>query len=112
MVQVEQADIDTLRADAAFMRRKLAETRESLAYEAVVIPYDNGGGQEGIRANPAFSEYEKLAKTYQATLDAIERATRSADEEDGDDELDRIAARRAANADALGRGAKRRVDAR
>lgn len=109
---MESADIETMRADAAFMRSKLAETRIALAAESVVIPYDNGGGQVGIRANPAFSEYEKLAKTYQATLYAIERATRSADEEDGDDELDRIAARRAANADALGRGAKRRVAAR
>lgn len=109
---MEAEDVETMRADAAFMRAKLAETRDSLAREAVVIPYDNGGGQVGIRANPAFAEYEKLARTYQATLDAIERASRTADEDDGDDELDRIAARRTANADDRGGGRKRRIHAR
>lgn len=71
---MDKRDIDTLTADAAFMRAKLAETREALADQEVVMPYDNGGGQSGIRANPAFGEYEKLNASYLRTLAALEEA--------------------------------------
>ena len=43
-----------------FMEKKLNETRRGLRNQAVVIPYDNGGGQEGIRRNPAFDAYNAL----------------------------------------------------
>ena len=39
--------------------------------QSVVIPYDNGGGQVGIRANPAFGEYQKLLRSYTATFDEL-----------------------------------------
>lgn len=71
---MDTRDIDTLTADAAFMRIKLAETREALADQEVVMPYDNGGGQSGIRANPAFGEYEKLSASYLRTLAALDEA--------------------------------------
>lgn len=71
---MERTDIDALTADAAFMREKLRETREALGDQEVVMPYDNGGGQSGIRANPAFAEYEKLNAAYLRTLAAIEEA--------------------------------------
>lgn len=51
-----------------FMRGKLEETRRDIASQKLVIPYDNGGGQSGIRANPAFGEYQKMLRTYTATL--------------------------------------------
>ena len=62
-----------LALNADFMRSKLEETRFGIARQQVVIPYDNGGGQTGIRANPAFSEYEKLLKSYMGTLEALRK---------------------------------------
>jgi len=54
--------------DAEFIREKLKESREAMKEMPIVMPYDNGGGQTGIRENPAFSAYEKLLKSYLAVL--------------------------------------------
>lgn len=51
-----------------FMAGKLKEARESMKAEGLVIPYDNGGGQSGIRENPHFTAYEKLMATYTKSL--------------------------------------------
>lgn len=59
---------DSLQHDLEFMMRKLDETRRELEFEDVVIPYDNGGGQSGIRRNPKFEAYESLLKTYVSAL--------------------------------------------
>ena len=64
----EQQDVRELSENILFMRRRLKETRIGLEGQPVVIPYDNGGGQTGIRANPAYGEYEKLLKTYQSAI--------------------------------------------
>lgn len=50
------------------MEDRLADTRRGLATAQVVIPYDNGGGQTGIRENPAFKGYEALLKSYCSTV--------------------------------------------
>ena len=71
VAQVPEHERDHVRAlaeDALFMRAKLAETRRGIAKQQVVIPYDNGGGQMGIRLNPAFTGYESLLKSYSATM--------------------------------------------
>ena len=54
-----------------FMSRKLKESKAGLRDQAIVIPYDNGGGQTGIRENPAFTAYEKLLATYTKSLTAL-----------------------------------------
>ena len=54
-----------------FMRRKLAETRRGIRREQVVIPYDNGGGQAGIRENPAFKGYHALLASYRKSLEEL-----------------------------------------
>lgn len=64
----ERDHVRELAEDALFMRAKLAETRRGIAKQQVVIPYDNGGGQMGIRLNPAFTGYESLLKSYSATM--------------------------------------------
>lgn len=76
-------NIDELRTQADFMRDKLIETRKALENEQVVIPYDNGGGQTGIRANPAFKEYENLLNSFTRTLTAIREL--GGEEPDDDD---------------------------
>ena len=51
-----------------FMAEKLEESRKAMAKEPLVIPYDNGGGQSGIRENPHYAAYEKLVTTYTKSL--------------------------------------------
>ena len=68
----KKIDINELKKNAMFMRRKLVEARKDLEEQEIVIDYDNGGGQTGIRENPSFTAYEKLLKSYQAALKQIE----------------------------------------
>ena len=64
----ERKDARELSDNILFMRQRLKETRIGLEGQPVVIPYDNGGGQTGIRANPAYTEYEKLLRSYQSAI--------------------------------------------
>lgn len=47
-----------------FMSEKLKEERKQLEKEPLIIEYDNGGGQMGIRENPHYTAYEKLLSSY------------------------------------------------
>lgn len=62
-----------LAESVVFMAAKLEETRKLLEKEALVIPYDNGGGQSGIRENPQFVAFEKLMGTYIKSLDQLNK---------------------------------------
>lgn len=57
-----------LAESVVFMAAKLEESRKAMENEPIVIPYDNGGGQAGIRENPHYSAYEKLVTTYSKSL--------------------------------------------
>ena len=50
--------------NVAWMRVKLDDTREAIRSASVVIAYDNGGGQKGLRENPLFKGYASLWKSY------------------------------------------------
>ena len=54
-----------------FMADKLKEARKTMANEPLVIDYDNGGGQTGIRENPHFTAFEKLMASYTKSLDQL-----------------------------------------
>lgn len=54
-----------------FMADKLKESRAAMKYEPLVVDYDNGGGQTGIRENPHFTAFEKLMATYSKSLDQL-----------------------------------------
>lgn len=60
-----------LAESVVFMSDKLKEARKQMAKEPLVVPYDNGGGQSGIRENPHFTAYEKLMGTYTKSLDQL-----------------------------------------
>lgn len=60
---------EELAENILMMERKLADTRRGIEGEQVVIPYDNGGGQTGIRENPAFKGYHALLASYRKTVD-------------------------------------------
>lgn len=51
-----------------FMKQKLEEARIAMQDEPLVIEYDNGGGQCGIRENPHYAAYEKLQSSYNKAL--------------------------------------------
>ena len=54
--------------NVAWMKIKLDEAREAVKTSSVVIPYDNGGGQKGLRENPIFKGYESLWKSYMSGM--------------------------------------------
>lgn len=51
-----------------FMAKKLKESRALMKNEPIVIEYDNGGGQCGIRENPHYTAYEHLLASYNKAL--------------------------------------------
>lgn len=55
-----------------FMADKLKESREAMKNEPLVIDYDNGGGQKGIRENPHYVAFEHLMTTYTKSLRQLE----------------------------------------
>ena len=57
--------------NTAWMKAKLDDTREAIKHSNVVISYDNGGGQKGIRENPLFRGYESLWKSYMQGISKI-----------------------------------------
>lgn len=63
--------IETVIENTAYMKVKLDETRETIKTSKVVIPYDNGGGQKGLRENPLFKGYESLFKSYMSGMKQI-----------------------------------------
>lgn len=68
----------------AWQKVKLDEARKALTGQQIVIPYDNGGGQTGIREHPGFVAYNKLFTTFQRGLkqliDLLPQGTESGDE--------------------------------
>lgn len=50
--------------NVAWMRGRLDQTRDLIENSQVTIAYDNGGGQKGIRENPAYKGYEALWRSY------------------------------------------------
>lgn len=57
--------------NTSWMKAKLDDAREAIKHSSVVISYDNGGGQKGIRENPLFKGYEALWKSYIQGMDRI-----------------------------------------
>ena len=57
--------------NTAWMKVKLDEARAKIKNSSVAIPYDNGGGQTGIRENPLFKGYENLFKSYMSGMKQI-----------------------------------------
>lgn len=58
-------------SNTAWMKAKLDDARDAIKNSQIVISYDNGGGQKGIRENPLFKGYESLWKAYMNGMDRI-----------------------------------------
>lgn len=61
--------------EIAWMEGRLSATRDLLRGTQVVVRYDNGGGQSGIRRNPAFEGYHQLFKSYTTGLRTLRELT-------------------------------------
>lgn len=57
--------------NVAWMKVKLEDARELIRDADIVVEYDNGGGQRGIRENPMFKGYESLWKSYISGMNQI-----------------------------------------
>lgn len=71
---VKEEIIDALEAiidNTVWMKAKLDETRAQIGNLSVAIPYDNGGGQTGIRENLLFKGYSALWKSYMSGMNVI-----------------------------------------
>ena len=66
--------------NVATMKVKLDELKDQIVYEDILIEYDNGGGQKGIRENPIFKRYESLFKTFMLGMGKILDAIPDEDE--------------------------------
>lgn len=72
--EVKEKKIDLLRTvieNTAFMKVKLDDARAAIKNSQIVISYDNGGGQKGLRENPLFKGYEALWKSYMTGMQKI-----------------------------------------
>ena len=63
--------LESIIVNTAWMKVKLDEARDAIKTSNVVIPYDNGGGQKGLRENPLFKGYESLFKSYMSGMKQI-----------------------------------------
>lgn len=59
--------------DILFIQDKLEAIKPTIGSTNVVITYNNGGGQSGIRENPAIIGYQKLLRTYLIALDTLDK---------------------------------------
>ncbi len=57
--------------NTAWMKAKLDDARGAIKNSNIVVAYDNGGGQKGIRENPLFKGYENLWRSYMAGMSKI-----------------------------------------
>lgn len=64
-----------LAAEVLAMEDKLAETRKEMGNTRLVVAYDNGGGQTGIRENPVYKAYNAHMRTYLSALETLQRLT-------------------------------------
>lgn len=78
-VSVLHDEAQELAESVLFMAEKLKESRELMKDEPLIIDYDNGGGQKGIRENPHYVAYEHLMISYTKSLrqltEIIEKGT-------------------------------------
>jgi hypothetical protein len=73
-------DIDVLKKQLRLMADRLITESASIPDEPLVIEYDNGGGQKGIRENPFYPAYEKLLSSYTKTFKAAQEMSNGQDD--------------------------------
>ncbi len=64
----------SLAEELVWQREKLENARRTIdsSNMAMVVSYDNGGGQRGIRKNPMFEAYNAAFKNYERGIAALD----------------------------------------
>ena len=57
--------------NSAWMRVRLDAARAQMQDCPIVVEYDTGGGQKGVRENPIFKAYEALWKSFMLGMSRI-----------------------------------------
>ena len=76
--------IDELEKTAEFLRLEIQTARKELEGQPLSVEYDHGGGQCGVRENPAYTAFAKILKSYQAVITQLDALTRK---DDNDEEM-------------------------
>ena len=63
--------LESVIENVSWMKVKLDQIRDEIWEDDIVIEYNNGGGQSGIKENPAYKAYEALWKNYMAGMTKI-----------------------------------------
>lgn len=88
---------EELAENVVFQCSKLAETRRAMEKSGakLIVAYNNGGGQSGIRKNPIYEAYNQLMANYRKSLAQLTELLQTygmADARDDDSPLARILA--------------------
>lgn len=77
-----KAEATRLAEELVYIEDKLENAKQIIGNTGVAITYNNGGGQTGIRENPALIAYQKLLRTYNASQERLD-ALREPEETSG-----------------------------
>ena len=61
-------DKNIINEQLSHMADRLMEEGKRIGEEPLIVEYDNGGGQSGVRENPFYPAYEKLLASYLKAL--------------------------------------------
>ena len=84
--------IDELAKQLEFQAVKLRECRTEMESMPTIMAYDNGGGQKGIRKNPAYDAYNALMQNFRKSLQLLVELSGPDAPKDEDSPLARILA--------------------
>lgn len=80
-VDMATNDKEIIKEQLRLMADRIQTEGNKMCREKLIIEYDNGGGQSGLRENPYYPAYEKLINTYIKTLAAAKELCGTDDEE-------------------------------
>lgn len=75
----KQKALQSIADHVAFVKIKLDEAKKQCEKAGIVIEYNNGGGQSGIRENPLIKSYANLLKLYLTGMTQILNAIPESD---------------------------------
>ena len=77
-----------LAENVIFQCRKLAETRRAMdnSKQQLVVAYNNGGGQQGVRKSPIYEAYNQLMANYRKSLEQLTQLLQTYGMEDAREE--------------------------
>lgn len=77
-----------LAENVVFQCHKLAETRRAMSKsnQQLIVAYNNGGGQSGVRKHPIYEAYNQLMANYRKSLAQLTELLQTYGMEDAKDE--------------------------